>query len=63
MIDKIKDMEERNKKFWEVATEGWNTIIEVGKGILGLIIIIIAAPFALIGICKRELKKWIKKLN
>ncbi len=60
MKDKIKDLEERNKKFWGVATEGWNTIIEVGKGILGLIIIIIATPFALVGVCKRGFKKWMK---
>jgi len=57
MTDKIKDMEERSKKFWEVATEGWDTMKEVGKMILGLLVIIIATPFALIGACKRKLKK------
>lgn len=59
--EKMKDKFSPLKKFWEDATEGWNTIIEVGKGILSLIIIIIAAPLALIGACKREWrKKWMK---
>lgn len=60
MKDKIKGMEERNKWFWEDTEEGWIIIKKVGRGILSLIVIILAAPLALIGAFKRELKKWMK---
>ncbi len=58
MKDKFfEDIEKRNKKFWKTAEEGWDIFLEIVYGAAKLILIIVAIPFAFIGICKKWLKK------
>ena len=49
---------EINERYKEDAQEGFEIITKIGEWLLTLIIITLASPFALIGVCKRN---WFKK--